>query len=323
MKLIKTPLRVSFFGGGCDFPEYFHKSSASIIGTSINKYVYISYLISQKKNDFNYKIFYKNVEKTNTYENIKLKPLKYFFHKYRKINNIEMHIITDMPNRSGLGSSSAFSVSLIRLKNNFYKQKNTKKSLAQESYKFETRTLKEFVGLQDQILSSYGGLNNIILSKDKFLVNDLSKYRKFNHLVKNNLFLVDTYFKRIASDIESKKFKNFSNINSSLNEINYISKKALNYIKKDKYTSYFPELLNASWNLKKNLNSNVTNQQINEIFNKGISCGATGAKLLGAGGGGFILFYVPSNKQIEFTRSFKGNCIKLGISNEGCTSLDL
>ena len=141
MKLIKSPFRISFFGGGCDFPEYFNNNTSTIIGTSIEKYVYITFSNIATGGDYKYNIFYKNIEKTNSYKNIKLKPLKFFFAKFDNIKNIEIHIISDLPNRSGIGSSSAFIVGLMTLKNLILNLNFNSKSIAKESYKFERNDL--------------------------------------------------------------------------------------------------------------------------------------------------------------------------------------
>ena len=168
MIISKTPLRISLFGGGTDFPEYFKNQRTTIIGGTIDKYIYITI----KKTDFNQdkkniKIFYKNNEFVKKVTEIKHKVIKKIFKDYKLNKNVELHIISDLPSNSGLGSSSAFTCGMINLIEYFVSKRSlNEKKLANKTILYEREKLKENVGFQDQIFASYGGFNKIDLKKD-------------------------------------------------------------------------------------------------------------------------------------------------------------
>ena len=179
MIISKTPLRISFFGGGTDFPEYFNKNESLILGSTINKFIYISL---QRKNNIDkdkIKIFYKNNEFVKNINQIKHRVIKLLLKKEKIKENFEMHICSDMPSFSGLGTSSAFTVGLKNLIDYHKGVKNNPKNLAKFSINFERKILNEFVGFQDQIHASYGGFNLIKLKKkNEFKVKNIANTEK-------------------------------------------------------------------------------------------------------------------------------------------------
>jgi D-glycero-alpha-D-manno-heptose-7-phosphate kinase len=319
MIISKTPLRVSFFGGGTDFPEYFNKKKTRVIGTAIDKHIYV-FLNNFYSNFFDHKlrIFYKKNEFIKKVKDIRHQVFKKIFQDENINKDIEIHISSEMPSFVGLGTSSSFTVGLINLINNFkYKKKLHPKILSDKAIFLERQRLKENVGYQDQILASYGGFNCIELTQDSYEVKKIfPKFSvdKFNQ----KLYLVYTGIQRTASKIEKKKISKFNLNLSYLDTINDIADEAYNCFANSNNTDFFGKLLNETWVQKKKLHAQVSNNIINNIYDKAIDAGASGGKLLGAGAGGFILFYVEDNRCKSFLRAFnKKNYIKFKFENKG------
>lgn len=325
MLISKTPLRVSFFGGGTDFPEYFNSKKTRVIGTSINKYIYV-FQNKFHSNFFNHnlRLFYRNNEFVKKVKNIKHQVFRRVLQDASINKDIEIHVSSEMPSFIGLGTSSSFTVGLINLINNFkYKSHLHSKILADKAIFLERVRLKENVGYQDQILAAYGGFNSIELSKEGYKVKKiLPKFsiKKFSQ----KLYLVYTGIQRRAEKIEKKKI-NKLNINLSyLDTISDIANEAYKCFTNSKNADFFGKLLNETWALKKKLHSQVSNNKINSIYDKAIDAGASGGKLLGAGAGGFILFYVEDNKKNKFLRAFNNKqYIKFDFENFGSKILKI
>ena len=319
MIVSKTPLRVSFFGGGTDFPEYFNKKKSRVIGTAIDKYIYLfqNHFYS-KFFDHNLRLFYRENEFIKDVNKIKHDVFRNILKKEKIYKDIEIHASSEMPSFVGLGTSSAFTVGLLNLVNFFkYKKQLFKNDLSSKSIYFERNILKENVGYQDQILAAHGGLNSIEFFENNFKIQPLNPYfsiKEFN----NNLILVYTGIQRRASKVEQKKIKNIKKNLSYLDNINDISNEAYKYLKKSKHTDFFGKLLHETWLQKKKLHKSVSNIEINEIYNKAIDAGASGGKLLGAGAGGFILFYVEKHAREKFFKVFsKNKYIKFSFEKKG------
>ena len=311
MILSKTPLRISFFGGGTDFPEYFNQKQSYIIGTTINKFIYVSMMHKFDMGDEKIKIFYKNNEFVSNLGRIKHKVLKQILFDEKLNKDFEIHIAADLPSNTGLGSSSSFSVGAKNVINFFKKKKKLSKlELANYSINLERDKLNEYVGYQDQIHASYGGFNLIKFKKNKFSVSKIINKKKVKK-IENNLILVFTGITRSASKVESGKIKNIEKNYEYLDKINFITKKAIKFLNSNDLTDidYFGHLLNESWEQKKKLHQNVSNTQIDDMYSKAIKAGAIGGKILGAGSGGFLLFYAPAGKINKVKSCFKKNYI--------------
>lgn len=315
MYISKTPYRVSFFGGGTDFPEFFKERKTRIIGTTINKYLYITKNFFSSLNDSNIKLFYSKVESVKKPCQIEHKVIREIIKKLKIKDQLELHFISDLPSFSGLGSSSSFSTGLINLLFFINKKRLNKNKLAKFTINFERNTLKEAVGYQDQIFASYGGFNSISLSKNNFTVKNFIKNDDIKK-IENNSFIFNTKITRKANNIEKKKIEKIKINTQYLDKINEISNEAYKYLNLKKLSEYFPELLNHSWNLKKKLYKNITNDRIDELYQYGLSSGATCGKLLGAGSGGFLYFYVPQKNQKKFNERLK-DAIKINFTNTG------
>jgi len=307
MIIIKTPLRISFFGGGTDYPDWYLKHGGQVISTAIDKYIYLNLDWNYFRDERKYIFSWRKTEKVNNPKNI-LHPcvkevLKYYKRKFRD-KKIKIYYASDLPGNSGLGSSSAFTVSLVNGINLLLKKKLSKRNLAKKSIFFEREILKENVGLQDQIICSFGGLRNTVFVKNGNFISKEIKISKKNKLkLQKHLILINTHQKRFASDIAKSQIMNIKNKINYYKKLNFITEEAKKVLSSKKLDILkFSELLNKSWEIKKNLSPNITNQAINKTMSIIKKNGAIGAKLLGAGGGGFILAVVPSKLHSKFKK---------------------
>jgi len=309
LSITKTPLRISFMGGGTDFPEFFNKYSGGVISTTIDKYVYV---LINKKFDKSIKLSYSEIENVKNVNQINHILIKEILKKFKIINNLEITSIADIPSLgTGLGSSSAFTISTLKSINQFLgNQDINKKQIAELACNIEIDLSKSPIGIQDQYACSFGGLNHISFANKKVEVKKilLSNNEKLN--LENSLILVYTNRTRKSNDILKGHRQNIllkKNINF-LKETNDQTAILLENFERGNI-DFLAESLNKSWELKKKFNSNVTSKYIDELINYGISNGAIGGKLLGAGKGGFLLFYVPKLNRKKFISSFKSNII--------------
>jgi len=323
MIISKTPYRISFFGGGSDYPAWYDKNQGAVLSATIDKYIYISCRDLPSFFDHKYRIVWSRIETVKDINQIKHLVVKEML-KYFKINKgLEIHYDGDLPARSGMGSSSVFVVGLMNLLNNFLGKKIDKKLLARKSIFFEQKILREVVGSQDQVAAAYGGFNKIIFNKGgNFKVNKILINKKTLNNLNKNLLLVYTGIKRNAHDIAKDYVKklNQSKKDNILEILSFV--KEGERILKNGQLDDFGKLLHESWLEKKSLSSLITNTKIDEIYNEAIRKGALGGKLLGAGGGGFLLFYIPHYKQKEVIKYFrKLVTVPFKFVNEGSTIL--
>ena len=318
MIISKTPYRISFFGGGSDLPKWFKKKRGEVLSVTINRYCYVSLRHLPNFFKHNYRIVYSDIENVKAISNINHPPTKAALQKY-KPKSLEIHYNGELPSSAGMGSSSSYTVGLINAIYAYQKQKIYKEKLAKEAINIERNILKEKGGYQDQIAAAYGGFNNITFNKSYFKVKKINTNEKIQQL-ETNLVLIYTGFKRISSNIqfslENILYKKSSNIDELVNMASEGSKILRN---KNSNIDDFGYLLNESWLIKKNLHEKITNSIIDEIYHNAIKNGALGGKILGAGNGGFMLFYVPKRVQQNFTKKLSKKYIisKVEFSYEG------
>ncbi len=301
MIISRTPYRISLFGGGTDYPSYYLKYGGEVLSSTINKYVFVTCRHLPNFFNQNIRISYSKVELQNDPKKIKHPTVKSVLSYMGIKNNIEIHYDGDLPGKSGVGSSSAFTVGLLN-SISVYKNKiiNKKKfDLGIKAIHIEQKLNKENVGSQDQIAVAVGGFNNINFNKQGIIsIKKIELNKKFKKKLNNNLLLFSTGKFRVANEItkiyEKKLVKNYIFL-EEIKKITSEAKKILLYDNKNINTIGY--LLDESWKLKKSLSKNISNKFIDDLYSVGIKAGATGGKLLGAGGGGFLLFYVPGNKK--------------------------
>lgn len=300
MIITRVPFRISFFGGGTDLPEYYKNFGGAVLSTTIDKYLYITCRHMPPYWEYKHQLIYgsKN-ERVNEIDEIDhpsiRETMKYFGINY----GLDLHYNTDIPARSGIGSSSSFTVGLIHALYGLGGRIVSKRQLAADAIHIEQDLIKEAVGSQDQIAAAFGGLNHIKFKQDmSFEVQPMTisenRLREFN----DHLVLIFTGFQRFASDIEKDKIQKISSNFDSLHHMAKSTEQAVEILGSDTDICEFGGLMNDNWQLKKSLSDKVSNQAIDDIYQLGINNGAIGGKLLGAGGGGFMLFFVkPENRE--------------------------
>ena len=305
MIITRTPFRISFFGGGTDFPEWYTKYRGKVISTSINKYCYISTRILPPFFKYNYRLRYFKDEHISKVENISHPVIRETL-KYLKFKEgLEVVHNADLPAQSGLGASSSFTVGFLNSMMALNRKLISKKSLGLQAIKIEQEKIKEYVGSQDQLAAAFGGFNVINFKKNYIEVNPVTKLENIKKLEKS-IFLIFTGFQRTAQNIEKRKIKQISKKVDYYHELLEIADQAEKKIyKSNRIVEDFSKLLKKSWSLKKKLDSSVTDRKINQIYNLGIRNGAYAGKILGAGGGGFMLFLIDNKKRKFFNQLFR------------------
>jgi|TARA_B100002003_G_C14103313_1_gene530652 D-glycero-alpha-D-manno-heptose-7-phosphate kinase len=304
MIITKTPYRISFFGGGSDYPSWYEKNGGAVLSTTIDKFLYISCRFSPKYFKKKYRIVWRKIENVQRVNQINHKVVRELL-KYLKIKpGLEIHYYGDLPARSGMGSSSCFTVGLMQSLYRIKKINLNKLDLAKKSIYFEQNVMKEVVGSQDQISASYGGFNKITFSKNNTIkVKKILSKENLKKLNKN-LVLIYTGINRTAHKIASSYVKKLTT-----NKKNYI-KNILEHVHEGEKilmsgnVDDFGKLLNSSWTLKKKLSASISNRQIDDLYNQAIYNGALGGKLLGAGGGGFLLMYMKKKYRENFFKKY-------------------
>jgi|TARA_B100001971_G_C18242138_1_gene571621 D-glycero-alpha-D-manno-heptose-7-phosphate kinase len=298
MIICKVPFRISFVGGGTDFPHYYKKKNGCVIGGTINKYCYVSIRKINQIFKYKYRIVWSKNEIINDASLIKNPIVKSVFKLLKIKKKIEIHYQADLPKNSGIGSSSSFCVGLIDAFHKFSNIKISKKKLAKLAIEVEQKILKEYCGSQDQIWASYGGLRFIEFKKDgDFLVKNLNISKTKKKLLESNMLLMFTGYQRYSKQIEKNKNKNLTNKNKILDQIKTLTYKCKDILENKHNFDELGNLLNEYWVLKKKLSTKVSNDKIDNIYKNILKNGAIGAKLIGSGSGGFFLIYCKKNKQ--------------------------
>ena len=300
MIISKTPYRISFFGGGSDYPEWYNEFGGAVLSTTINKYLYITCRELPGFFDHKYRIVWRKIERVKNIEEIKHQAIKGILKHYKYNKGLEIHYDGDLPARSGMGSSSSFVVGLINALFAMDKKNLSKKDLAKRSLFIEQKILNEIVGSQDQIAATYGGFNKISFQKNSSFKIKKIKTNKNLKLLEDNLILIYTSINRTAHHIASSYVKNLTS-----NKKNYI-KEIINHVEEgEKIIKHgnmddFGKLLNSAWYMKKKLGKSITNNKIDNLYEYALKNGALGGKILGAGGGGFLLLYMKQKDRIKF-----------------------
>ena len=306
MIITKTPYRISFFGGGTDYPNWYLKNGGEVISTTINKYIYISCRHLPPFFEHKHRISYTKIELVKDIKKIQHQAVKGVFKYYNIQNGLEIHYDGDLPARSGMGSSSSFMVGLVNGINCLYGRRLNKDTLSKKSLFIEQKILEEIVGSQDQIAAAYGGFNSIkFFPGGKYKVSSLCKDKNYLGKLNDNLILLYTGVKRTANDIAiSYVGKLLREKKQQMKDILDNVKEAKKIIKNKSSIDNFGKLLHNTWLTKRTLSKSVSNNTINDLYKLAIKKGALGGKLLGAGGGGFFLFYVPKHRHRFFLKSF-------------------
>lgn len=306
MIITRTPFRISFFGGGSDYPNWYEEHGGAVLNTTINKYCYIMLRYFPPFFKYKYQIRYRLSEHCSRRELIK-HPVARECLKFMNINNgVELVHTADLPARSGVGSSSSFTVGCLHALNALQGNLITKRQLALDAIHIEQDLVKENVGSQDQTAAAFGGLNRIDFDDiTNIMVTPITLKENIKNNFQNNLMLFFTGFSRTASEVAGTYIPNLPKKNKReliiMHQMVYTAEQMLINNKLDD----FGRLLNDAWKIKKTFSKNISNNIIDEIYSKALNSGALGGKLCGAGSGGFLLLYVPKEKQHIVKKSLR------------------
>ncbi len=296
MIIAKTPFRMSFFGGGTDMPEFFNRFGGSVISTSFDKYCYTTVRHLPPFFDYHSEVAYSKIERVTESADLE-HPLVRNAMKYLDIRDIRLTYEADLPARSGLGTSSSFAVGMLNAFHRLKGKTADAKQLADEAIYVERVLCGEAGGWQDQIAAAFGDFNRINFSSDSYEVIPLDIAAEKKKKLNDNLMLFFTGFTRISADIQ-KEAKPVSEKEKELCQMLALVDDAQRILT-DGDPDDFGRLLDVTWKLKRQTGSNISTSRIDTYYEKALKAGAFGGKLLGAGGGGFLLFYVPRERRKE------------------------
>lgn len=306
MIISRAPLRISFFGGGTDYPEYFLQEGGAVLATAIDKYSYVtaspfpSHLF-----DYGVRVSYRKVELAECVEDIEHNVYRECLRLCGLERDIELHNVADLPAFTGLGSSSAFTVSLLHALHSFKGEFRTPLQLAYEAVYVERHLLNDNVGCQDQTLAAFGGFNLIeFRGEDDILVHRVPISPTRMQELEQHLFIVFTGIKRKATDVVAKQLARVNENMNTLRRMRTMVDHGWDILTSNRSLTEFGELLHAAWQAKCSLDCGISNGEVDRLYELGLSMGALGGKLLGAGGGGFLLFFAPPETHDRLKHTF-------------------
>lgn len=299
MIVTRTPFRISFFGGGTDYPAWYRQHGGTVLATTIDKYCYISCRRLPPFFEHKHRIVYSRIENVREIAEIQHPAVRAVFDWAQVRDGKEVHHDGDLPARSGLGSSSSFTVGLVHALSALRGRYISKKALASSAIHIEQDLIRENVGSQDQISAAFGGFNTIEFHRNgAWDVSPVILPAERSNELQNHLMLCFTGFSRIASEVAKSKIDNLANRRAELERMAAMVGEALQILQDPNAPiAEFGRLLDESWRYKRTLSDKVTTPEIDEIYAEAMSGGALGGKILGAGGGGFLLLFVRPQDQ--------------------------
>lgn len=307
MVITRTPLRISFFGGGTDYPVWYREHGGSVLATAIDKCCYITCRWLPPFFEYQSRISYSKVENVLRNDAIEHPSVRGCLQFHGIDQGVEIHHVADLPARSGLGTSSAFTVGLLHGLYALKGQMRSKQALAQDAIHVEQELLQEAVGAQDQVCAAFGGFNRIDFNTDGSIdVRRMPVAASRLAELESHLALFFTGFARTASEIAKEQIKATPTRGNELRAMHEMVTEAEAIVASPmRPVEEFGRLLHESWKLKRSLTSAITNSSIDTIYEAGLGAGALGGKLLGAGGGGFMLFFVPPERRAALRERLK------------------
>jgi D-glycero-alpha-D-manno-heptose-7-phosphate kinase len=298
MIISRTPYRISFFGGGTDYPAWYLNHGGSVLSTTIDKYCYITCRYLPPFFEHRSRIVYSKIESVSTIEEIQHPAVRETLRFLNFDRGVEIHHDGDLPARSGMGSSSSFTVGLL---NALYALKGympTKQQLMSESIHIEQELIRETVGSQDQALAAFGGFNHVsFMQNGDISVRPVIMASEAMHHFNDHLMLFYTGIKRTASNVADSYVANIAEKTRQLRIMQELVEESLVVLNKGRDFSEFGRLLHEAWQAKRSLSPKVSNGDVDDIYAAALKAGALGGKITGAGGGGFMLLFVPPERQ--------------------------
>jgi D-glycero-alpha-D-manno-heptose-7-phosphate kinase len=320
MIITRTPLRISFFGGGTDYPVWFREHGGAVLATTIDKCCYITCRRCPPFFDYHSRISYSRVENVDRNDAIEHPSVRGCLDFLGIKEGLEIQHVADLPARTGLGTSSAFTVGLLLGLYALQNRMRDKHSLAKDAIYVEQEVVKEAVGAQDQVSAAYGGFNRINFQRDGSV--DVRRVLTSPHRLaelEDHLALFFTGFSRTASEIAKEQLQMTPHKQKELHAMRQLVDEAEAIVTSaERPLAEFGRLLHEGWRIKRTLTQKITTSSIDEIYQAGLDAGALGGKLLGAGGGGFMLFFVPPEKRAALRERLSGLlCVPFKFSSQG------
>ncbi|MCD1636961.1 hypothetical protein K7H91_24750 [Martelella mediterranea] len=325
LTISKTPLRVSLFGGGTDYPEYFQEFPGAVLGTAIDKFIYIVTLPMAGVAETKYRVTYRNVETVDNVSDIKHNVIRAVLQDKQYDGPLNIAIISDLPGGSGLGSSSSFTVGFVKLISHLQGRSITKLDLMREAIRVETELLHENCGIQDQAHASFGGLNHYRFHGNDFSLQPLRMTTDCRDAVNASMCLIYTGMQRSASQTLETQISN-TRERKIVKELGHLFElceegvRILEGTNSQRALTDVGKLLSEGWMTKRSLSPAVSSTHIDDIYDTAMSLGAYGGKLCGAGGGGFMLFLAPDHVQAKLRERFgEKNFVKISTEDNGAS----
>ena len=313
----RTPFRMSFLGGGTDFPAYFNEYGGCVLSATFNKYSYVTVRELPALFDYKNQFTYSKIERFNSPDELE-HPLVREALKYIGTDRVQIAYDADLPARSGIGSSSSFAVGLLNELHLLKGEKLSKMELAKEAIYLERVLCNEAGGVQDQLAVAFGGLNKITFDTDGYKILPVDISHKNRKQFNNNLLLVFTGFSHFSGEVAVAQQNNIPHKISELNEMKSLVSEGEKILVSGNSLDDFGRLLDYTWKLKRTLSDRISTNEIDELYDSAKKAGALGGKILGAGSGGFMLLYVPEEKRENVKKIFEpSRIIPFEFEDEG------
>lgn len=307
MIISRTPFRISFFGGGTDYPVWYRDHGGAVLATTMNKYCYISARYLPPFFEHTSRVVWSRIEQVKRVEEIQHPAVREALKFLGISKGIELHHDGDLPARTGLGSSSAFTVGLLHALYGLKGIMRGKKQLASDAIHVEQERLKEHVGSQDQVMAAFGGFNRVTFTtQDAFEVVPVIMGEERRSLLQDYLMLFFTGISRTASELAAEQIKATSRRRTELRRMAEMVDEAIDLLQGSEDLAAFGRLLDEGWRLKRSLTDKISTSEIDEMYEAALRAGAVGGKLLGAGGGGFLLLFVRPEEQDRVNEALRG-----------------
>lgn len=305
MIITRTPFRMSFFGGGTDFEEYFKEHGGAVLSTTFDKYCYVSVRHLPRFFDYWNEIIYSKIERVQHTDEI-VHPAVRNAMKMKDMHELRLAYDADLPARSGLGTSSSFAVGMLNAFSALKGKKLSKRTLADEAIYLERVLCNESGGIQDQIAAAFGGLNLITFGAEGYELKPVEISAERKATLNDRLMLFFTGFSRFSSDIQQNTVKALTSKEAELCEMTELAFAAADLLRDaDASLNEFGRMLDHTWRLKRGISGGISTDSIDAMYAAGLKAGALGGKLLGAGGGGFLLFYVEPEHRAAVMEAMK------------------
>lgn len=325
----QTPLRISLFGGGTDYPTYFLRKPGATLGMTINKYTYVNISTISPFFDYKIRISYSKIELVKSIEEIQHPSVKGCLSHKQFSTPLDIHISADLPAKTGLGSSSAFTVGFLNALYALQGFKISKQQLAEEACLIEQNVIQENVGSQDQFHAAFGGMNIFEFNSSQVKVRPVIVSSAKRRVFENNILMFYTGLTRFADEVVKEQLKKTQSLDNEkhlqrMYEMVFEAEEIISQASEKELPRFLGKLLHESWILKKRLSTKISNRFIDQLYETAMNCGAYGGKLCGAGGGGFLIFFAPT-ETVENIRAHFSHLleVKFQLESSGSSIIDM